>query len=723
MAVAFPPLDIGWVAFFALVPLALVFRIGDRRKTLLAGATFGAVFFGLLLSWIRLFGLPAYAGIVILESTIFAVALSLASFARPALPPNLRFMAFALAILVGEYIRGHVPLGGFNWGGLAYSQHDNLSLLRLASFTGAWGLSFVVALVNASIAEMFKGSPRKFLVVVIVAAVGFPIVLPRGAANGSSATIGMIQGNAPEGTSDPNADDAVVFENHLDLTRMLDDPVDLVVWPESSLESDSGPETNFGGLQDVIIQTGAPFLVGATLVAQEEPVMKLQNASLFFSRDGVLQGQYVKRHLVPFGEFVPARRILEPVVKELAQVPFDLVAGNEATVFEIPKGRFASVICFESTFPSLVRSFVDRGARFLVVSTNNSSYGRTAASDQHVAFSQLRAAEHHMWVAHAALTGISAVVAPDGRVVGRTGLFRQAILKPKVSFAKGVTFYATVGDWFPLAGILVTILLMVLGMRHRRSVSPSEAMAQRPGKTLVVIPTYDEAENLSLVLDAVLNVAPQVDVLIVDDASGDGTGDIARDWSNRHSRVNLIERTGRLGLGRAYVVGFGWGLSRGYERFIEMDADLSHDPADLPRLLEGSETASVVIGSRYVPGGRVQGWKRGRHLLSRGGNLYARTMLGFNVMDATSGFRCYRREVLDAIGLENVLSDGYAFQIDMAYRAWFFGFKIVEIPITFREREAGYSKMSRRIVLEAIALVTLWGLRDRLFGRKSRLRP
>lgn len=233
---------------------------------------------------------------------------------------------------------------------------------------------------------------------------------------------------------------------------------------------------------------------------------------------------------------------------------------------------------------------------------------------------------------------------------------------------------------------------------------------------LVVVPTYNEAANVARIVDAVLSALPEGRVLVVDDGSPDGTGAIVA--GHPSPRVHLLQRTAKQGLGRAYLAGFRWGLERGYERFVEIDADFSHDPSDLPALTGATEQSDVAIGSRYVPGGQVVGWSRNRELLSRFGNTYARRLLGFPFRDATSGFRCYRRAVLEAIPLEEVASQGYAFQIDMTYRTWRMGFTLQEIPIAFRDREDGHSKMSKAIVIEAVTSVAGWAIRDRLRGRR-----
>ncbi len=236
---------------------------------------------------------------------------------------------------------------------------------------------------------------------------------------------------------------------------------------------------------------------------------------------------------------------------------------------------------------------------------------------------------------------------------------------------------------------------------------------------LVVIPTYNEADNIAAILTAVTTAVPEASVLVVDDGSPDGTGELVEKAVETDPRIHLLRGEGKRGLGQAYIAGFNWGLEHGYGFFVEMDADFSHDPAAIPDLLGAAAETDVVVGSRYIPGGGVVGWSKRRHLLSRAGNVYARLVLGFAVKDATGGFRCYRRAVLEAVDLPGVRSNGYAFQIDMTYRAWRRGFRLAEVPITFRERELGTSKMSGSIVREALVAVARWGLRDRLPGRRT----
>jgi len=235
--------------------------------------------------------------------------------------------------------------------------------------------------------------------------------------------------------------------------------------------------------------------------------------------------------------------------------------------------------------------------------------------------------------------------------------------------------------------------------------------------TLVIIPTYNEAENIAWITEQVFAHRPEVDILIADDGSPDGTGDIADAVAAADPRVNVMHREGKQGLGSAYRAGFAWGIERGYDVLVEMDADGSHRAEDLGRLLEASdEGADLVLGSRWVPGGGVVNWPWYRRFISRGGTFYAQMMLGIPIKDATGGYRAFRRETLERLPLEEVVSQGYCFQIDMARRVLDEGMSIVEVPITFIERVRGESKMSGHIVREALWRVTAWGLERAIPG-------
>ena len=240
------------------------------------------------------------------------------------------------------------------------------------------------------------------------------------------------------------------------------------------------------------------------------------------------------------------------------------------------------------------------------------------------------------------------------------------------------------------------------------------------GRILVIIPTYQERENLPLILRRARAAVPAAHVLVADDNSPDGTGKIADELAADDDHVHVLHRAGKEGLGAAYVAGFGWALERGFDVMVEMDADGSHQPEQLPDLLAALETADVVLGSRYVAGGEVRNWPKSRELLSRGGNLYARLALGIPLHDATGGYRVYRAKVLQALDIATVRSQGYCFQVDLALRSWHRGFRVVEVPITFIERALGSSKMSRRIVAEALWRITVWGVQSRLRPQRRR---
>ncbi|MGI9600775.1 MAG: polyprenol monophosphomannose synthase [Acidimicrobiales bacterium] len=238
-------------------------------------------------------------------------------------------------------------------------------------------------------------------------------------------------------------------------------------------------------------------------------------------------------------------------------------------------------------------------------------------------------------------------------------------------------------------------------------------------RTLVVLPTYQEAENIEAVLRGIREHVPEAAMLVVDDGSPDGTADLAEALADEIGQVEVRRREGKQGLGSAYRAGFRHGLQRGFEVLVEMDSDLSHSPAALPWLLAPvADGAALAVGSRYIPGGSIPNWSLRRRLLSRWGNRYAALVLGLDVCDATSGYRAYRADALAKVPLDQVKAEGYGFQIEMAYQIDQLGGRIVEVPIAFTDRVLGTSKMSGRIIVEALALVTWWGVRDRVWRRR-----
>jgi dolichol-phosphate mannosyltransferase len=242
-------------------------------------------------------------------------------------------------------------------------------------------------------------------------------------------------------------------------------------------------------------------------------------------------------------------------------------------------------------------------------------------------------------------------------------------------------------------------------------------------KLLMVVPTYNEADNVAWLVGRILAAVPSAHVLVVDDGSPDGTGAIADALAADDERVAVLHRSAKEGLGKAYLAGFGWGLERGYDVIGEIDADGSHQPEELPALIAALDHADLVIGSRWVPGGRVTNWSKRRELLSRGGNLYTRVLLGIPVRDATAGYRLFRRTTLERLDLEAVSSMGYVFQADLAYRTLRAGLRVVEVPIEFVERARGDSKMTPGVATESLRKITRWGLRERRDQVRHRLAP
>ncbi|MFE7579728.1 polyprenol monophosphomannose synthase [Streptomyces sp. NPDC057521] len=242
------------------------------------------------------------------------------------------------------------------------------------------------------------------------------------------------------------------------------------------------------------------------------------------------------------------------------------------------------------------------------------------------------------------------------------------------------------------------------------------------GSVLVIIPTYNEAENIKPIVSRVRAAVPEAHILVADDNSPDGTGKLADELAADDDHVHVLHRKGKEGLGAAYLAGFRWGMDHDYGVLVEMDADGSHQPEELPRLLTALKGADLVLGSRWVPGGRVVNWPKSREFISRGGSTYSRLMLGLRTRDVTGGYRAFRTETLKGIGLDAVASQGYCFQVDLARRAIEAGFHVVEVPITFVDREVGDSKMSKDILVEALWRVTAWGVTSRtnkVFGRRT----
>jgi len=718
LSLSLPPAGLWPLAFVAPIPLLWLLRASGSWRGALIGFVFGVVYFGAVLYWILLFGELAFVMLVLASGAYMAAFGALAPAVLRTERPVLSAIGLAALWTVIEWIRGAFPLGGFTWGQLGASQVDGPTL-PLVSVTGVWGVSFVVLLVAGLVLlAIERWRKRVWRSAVVIAAcvvlVVLPALVPIPAPNGRELDVASIQVDVEsvEGVDGIAEDIAIARLNVEQHVRLRDDPPDLVVWGEAALDPGATADAaTFAAVTDAIASVGAPTLAGAVV---NDPDGRQRTSTIAFDGSGRPVDRYDKVHLVPYGEYVPWRSLLQGRIEAIDQVPIDRAAGKEVrnlVVNGLP--AIGAPICFENSFPSIDRAMVRQGAELLVLTINNASYERTAASEQHLQMSRLRAVENGRWVIHAAISGISAYIDHRGRVVDRRGLFEPALMRHDVVASTRQTLYTRFGDWVPWGSVVLVGILFGLPRSRRHPGRQPPPLPEAP-RVLVVLPTYEEKETIGRVLDGLLELAYAIDVLVVDDGSPDGTAAIVRARAEADDRVRLVERARKLGLASAYGIGFERGIAEGYDLVVEMDSDLSHDPRELPRLLEAARTNDVVIGSRYVPGGGVSNWSRARLALSRAGNAYATLWLGLGVRDATSGFRAYRRQALETVLRRPVTSDGYGFQVELVFRAWNEGLSIAEAPITFRERSYGQSKISRRIVVEALWQVTKWGFRARL---------
>ncbi len=715
---AFPPAELWPLAFVGLVPFLWVLRGSRPRRGLLLGAAFGAAFYGATLYWIALFGTMAWTALTLASAASVAVF----GLAAPVVWRDERPIGSAAGLaalwVVVDWARSLWPVGGFTWGQLGVSQVDNRATVRLATVAGVWGVTFVVVWVNALLVVALSrgsgGAVRRAGSMALAAAAALaPLALPFSVPDGRSISVATVQVDVriARGLPSLQEDRAVAGLNVREDAQLAKDRPDLVIWGESSLDPGATTLSFFPTVQASIASVGVPTLAGSV---QPGPTAgSLQNQVLVFDGRGRVVDRYAKVHLVPFGEYVPFRRELSGI-SALRQIPYDLTPGAQLHTVEVPGvGTVGTPICFENSFPSIDRELVNQGAGFLAVLTNNASYELTAASRQHLQMSRMRAIEDGRWVVHAAVSGISAYIDTSGRVVGEAGLFRTGILRHTIRTSDARTWYVRLGDWAPRVSLLLLAGLFLPARRRRPSHGRPSPLPAAP-RTLVILPTYNEKDTIETVIER-LRASP-VDMLVVDDSSPDGTAAIAQGIAEREPRLRVRVRPAKSGLASAYLEAFETAIAEGYDLVVEMDSDLSHDPDELHRLLEGAERQHLTVGSRYIPGGSVTNWSRARVALSRVGNVYARFMLSLPIHDATSGYRVLRRELVSDLIREPLVSDGYGFQIELVYRAWRLGYEVGEAPITFREREHGVSKISRKIVIEALWLVTKWGLRARLGG-------
>jgi apolipoprotein N-acyltransferase len=721
-SLSFPPAGLWPLAFVGLVPLLWSLREAGLGRRLLCGFAFGLAFFGATFSWVLLFGELAWSALIVMSAAFTAVlGLLTGAVTRPR-RPLLSALGIAALWTAMEWLRTSIPFGGFGWGLLGVSQVDNRLTLRLASVTGVWGVTFVVVAVNALLLEALVGGGavrRRIGRVAIAAGIALaPAAIAFPVANGPSIDVATIQVDVRTARGLPPAEeDVAVARMNVELHRTLaDDPPDLAIWGESAVDPGATLPEAFSQIREAVRSVGSPTLMGSV----QPGAGGLQNQVLALDGGGAVVDRYAKTHLVPFGEYVPWRGALG-WVSALQQIPYDLTPGTDVRPIRLPGlPPIGTPVCFENAFPDIERTLVREGAGVVTVLTNNASYEDTPLSRQHVDLSRMRAVEDGRWVVHAAVSGISAFVDPSGRVVAEAGLFRPTILRHTIRSSDTRTWYVRLGDWVPrLCTVAVAGLFLFPRRRRRGDRAPAPGPLPDEPRTLVILPTYDERETIEWVLERLIALPERVDVLVVDDSSPDGTADLVRAEAEREPRIRLVVRPAKSGLASAYLEGFRVALEEGYDLVVEMDSDLSHQPQELSRLLAAARQHDLTIGSRYVPGGSVTNWTASRVALSRAGNRYARFMLGVPVHDATSGFRVYRREPLAALVREPIRSDGYGFQIELVDRAHRLGFDLGEAPITFRAREPGHSKISRRIVVEALWLVTVWGVKERLGMRRS----
>ena len=724
LSLSLPPADLGWIAFLAPIPFLWLVRTSRPRRGLAIGLAFGLAYFGLVLYWILLFGELGWSALVLMSAGFVGVFGLLAPTLWRSAHPIWSTIALSSLWTVLEWARGAWPLGGFGWGQLGSSQTGNPSLLPLAGVTGVWGLSFVVVLVAGLLLlalERGRGRPGSALVLVgvSIALIVAPAMIPSSTPDGEAIDVAAIQTDVrlarPLGGT---AEDIAVARMNVALHRELAaDPPDLAVWGEGSLDpgATADPAT-VAAVQAAIRDVGVPTLAGAVM---NDPDGHQRTSALLFDGQGRLVDRYDKTKLVPFGEYVPFRDELG-WISAIDQIPVDRVPGESAhTVAVEGLPPFGTPICYENNFPAIERAMVRDGAEFFVLTTNNASYGTTAASRQHVLMSRLRAVETGRWMVHAAVSGITAIVDPEGNLVAESGLFVPGVTRHTIVASGRITAYVRFGDWAVWASLALCVVAFLVPRRRRTPAREPAELPTQP-RVLVILPTYDERRTIGAVIDGLVALPDRVEILVVDDASPDGTAEVVRARAETEPRVRLLERAGKAGLASAYQAGFTTALQERYDLVVEMDSDLSHRPDELPRLLGAARGHDLVIGSRYVPGGSVTNWGRARLGLSKGGNLYARLWLGFPLHDATSGFRVYRRGLLEHLMAHPATSDGYGFQIELAHRAWSDGFSVGEAPITFSEREHGHSKISRRIVVEALWLVTVWGVKARLRASSQR---
>ncbi|MGH2774607.1 MAG: apolipoprotein N-acyltransferase [Actinomycetota bacterium] len=485
LALSFPEPGLGPLAWVAIAPLLALAAGETTGRGVLLGFVFGLGFFGALLYWISIIGVMGWIVLVVLQAAFLGVFGGLWALLSRLGTPAARIGSAAAAWVAVEFIRSLVPVGGFTWGQLAQSQTEIDWLLPLAALGGGWLVSAVVVALNAAILEVVSYAvtyKRPALVPVMTVAVLLvaPLLVPSNEATGEPIKVAIVQGNVPQDFTGPYYEKELqILGSHQHLTEELNlSEPDLVIWPESSVGMDlTTNEDAQNAVRASARAVGAPMIVGGNIDIGDD---RYKVVAFHVDESGGIADVYEKTHLVPFGEYVPARSVFG-WIPALEQVPRDAIAADDPVVFDIAGGKVAPVISFEGDFGSLVRKPIAKGGRLLVVATNTSTWGYSWASAQHVAFSQVRAVENGVWVAHAALSGISAFVSPNGQVIDSTSLWTAAALIDEIRFAANITLYARYGDWFPWLCVLILLVGLVLLFVTRLSANITPPGTVAPG--------------------------------------------------------------------------------------------------------------------------------------------------------------------------------------------------------------------------------------------------
>ena len=465
----------------AIAPLLALARARSVKRGAGLGFVFGLGFFGVLLYWISIIGFIGWIVLVALQAAFLAVFGGLWARLSQTDSAGARVALAATVWVSLEFVRALVPVGGFTWGELAQSQTEVRWLLPLASLGGGWLVAGFAVALNAALVELIGAARlegRRALVVgaLIATLLGAPLLIPDNRATGDPISAAIVQGNVPRDFTGTFLEkELTILASHQHLTEELApaEP-DLVIWPESAVGLDlTTNEDSARAVTEAAEAVGAPLIVGGNIDVGED---RYGVVAFHVDESGEVVDRYQKTHLVPFGEYVPARSVFG-WIPALEQVPRDAVAADEPVSFDIAGGEVAPVISFEGDFGSLVRRPIAEGGRLLVVATNTSTWDYSWASAQHLAFSQVRAVENGVWVAHAALSGISAFVSPQGAVTDSTPLWTATALVEDLRFAENITLYARYGDWYPLLSIMVTAGAVVLSLRRRRG---SDSAASTP---------------------------------------------------------------------------------------------------------------------------------------------------------------------------------------------------------------------------------------------------